>query len=105
MKKIYLAIVALLPIISNAQTITQSDLPTAGDYWITGNDSSYTGSVGSAGTGQTWNFSALNATEYDTIGFADPASTPYASFFPSSNLAGADIANNAYSYFTANSSG
>jgi hypothetical protein len=42
---------------------------------------------GSAGTNQTWNFSALHNHKVDSLAFTNPAFTAYPSAFPSSNLA------------------
>jgi len=43
-------------------------------------------SLGSAGTGQVWDFTALVPDKIDTMMFEDPASSIYDSIFPSANL-------------------
>jgi hypothetical protein len=53
------------------------------------------------GPNQTWDFTALTGTGNDIFYTTmDPASTPYASFFPTSNYAYFETPLNAYSYFT-----
>ncbi len=105
MKKIYFTLLLLIPFLGQAQTITTADIPTAGLAWITGNDSTYTQAIPAGGTSQVWDYSTLQNLENDTIGFIAAAGTPYASTFPTSNLAGYDQASGTYSYFTSNSTG
>ena len=105
MKKIYFTLLMLIPFLGKAQTITTADIPTPGLAWITGNDSTYTQAIPAGGTSQVWDYSTLQNLENDTIGFISAAGTPYASLFPTSNLAGYDQASGTYSYFTSNSSG
>lgn len=105
MKKIYTLLFFLVPFLSQSQTITQADLPTAGISWTTGNDSTYSDPIPAGGTGQTWNYAALVNGYKDTLGFQDPAGTPYAAAFPTSNLSGYDAETGGYTYLTSNSTG
>lgn len=72
-------------------TVTSSDIATAGTTIYTFYDSvaTPTGLTITAGssTAQTWDYSALQYDLFDSIEFVTPASTGYASNFPSSNLA------------------
>ena len=43
-------------------------------------------SIGNTGANQTWDFSALQVQEYDTMEFIDPVGTPFGSIHPSANL-------------------
>ena len=71
----------------NAQTITSADFGSVGDSVFLGFDQTPGVSVGSAGTGQTWNFTSLNTETLDTLFFLNPSVLPNASSFPSANLA------------------
>ncbi len=92
MKKILLSTIALLfALILNAQiTLTSADLPSVGDAFISVIDSNSisadTLTPGANGANLSWDFSNLQNTNYDTVLFIDPASTPYAADFPSANL-------------------
>jgi hypothetical protein len=105
MKKIYALLVALLPLVSTAQTLTQADLPGIGTAWQLGTDSTYTQPIPAGGTNQTWDYSTLQNLEFDTLGFISPVGTPYAVTFTSSNLAGYDQASGNYTYFSSNNTG
>lgn len=73
---------------SKAQiTITESDMPQAGQVYIEPWDTLPTVNPGSAGANQVWNLSAINNDFNDTLFYLTPASTPYSSYFSSSNLA------------------
>ncbi len=80
-------------IVSNAQiTVTQADIAPIGKQIQQATDTTHSltpGSInpGNAGTNQTWNFTTLLSDTLDTLLFTNPAWTPYASTFPSSNLA------------------
>lgn len=72
----------------NAQiTITNVDIANAGMTILQANDTMPTVSVGSAGTSQTWNLSALANNVQDTLYFNDTTGLPNASQFPTSNFA------------------
>ena len=75
--------------IASAQiTVTQSDFASVGTTIILANDSVVPGSIAVGGTGmQTWDFTALQLDDIDTLEFVDPATTPNGSLFTSSNLA------------------
>ncbi len=105
MKKIYFLLLGLLPFFVSGQSLTVSDLPSIGTAWILGNDSTYVQPIPAGGTNQTWNYSSLQNLLSDTLGFINPATTPYSGSFSGSNLAGVDLATTTYSYFTGNSSG
>lgn len=105
MKKIYVLLLIAFPILANAQTITQADLPTAGTAWTMNEDTNYVAAVPTGGTGQTWNFTSLLTNNVDTQAFEVAAGTPYASMFPSSNLSMYNASDNSYGYFTNSSTG
>lgn len=94
-----------LPFMAQAQTITQADLPTAGTAWTMNEDTNYVAAIPAGGTGQTWNYSTLLTNNIDTTAFQDAAGTPFASSFPSSNLATYQTTDGSYGYYTSNSSG
>jgi hypothetical protein len=105
MKKLYLLLIAFASTYSFAQTIDQSDLPFAGLGWTSGVDTTYSAAVPAGGTGQSWDYSALQYDYVDTSGFGDAAGTPYTGLFPTANLASHDLSTGDWSYFTSNSTG
>ncbi len=64
-----------------------TDLPSIGDSVFQIADTVSQPSLGNAGANQTWDFSTLVNNGQDTIVFANAASTPYASSFPTANVA------------------
>lgn len=86
-------------------TITTAELPIAGLAWTTANDSAYFTPVLPGGANVTWDYSGLLNSYIDTVGFRASAGTPYASSFPTSNLAAYDPASGAWTYVTTNSTG
>jgi len=68
-------------------TITQADMPVVGKAVINRDDTLPTVTPGNKGTGQTWNFTSLKGTTTAIDSFTNPSTTPYASTFPSSNIA------------------
>ena len=73
-------------------TITQSDIAPIGKYIFIASDTLKTlqpGSInpGPSGENQVWNYTTLESHSIDTVNFVTPSSTPYASYFPSSNTA------------------
>ena len=92
MKRIKLFIISITFLGSNtfAQiTVTDADLIGVGDIiyqaWDTTSISSAI-NVGNAGANQTWDFSSLQASDWDTTEFISPTGTPYANMYPSANL-------------------
>ncbi len=86
---------------SHAQiTITQTEMPVAGDTIFEAEDTipPVSLTIGSAGADQSWDFSSLESDEMDTTYFLDPAATPYGSDFPGSNLTVFDISDSFYVY-------
>ncbi len=94
-----------MPLFIEAQTITQSDLPTVGTSFTMASDSTYSGPIPSQGQGQTWNFSTLRNLKLDTSAFIGTSGTPYSSAFPSSNVASHNLADDSYSYYTNDATG
>ena len=86
-------------------TITTAELPVAGSYWFTGNDTNYTAAILPGGTNVTWDYSNVVSQYLDTTGFISASGTPYATFFSGSNLAAQDPADGSWAYFTSNSTG
>src|SRR5688500_710377 len=78
-----------IPSVTVAQTLDQSNsAPTVGDSWTY-----YSGTYeepSAAGSGQTWDFSNLVMGAGATSNYVTPASTGYASTFPTANVAGSD---------------
>ena len=105
MKKLYLLTVGMFPVMVIGQTITQNDLPIAGDAWTLAIDTSYVSSVPAGGTGQLWDYSMLDNNYLDTNGFISALNTPYAATFATSNLASYDPLDDSYVYFSNTSSG
>src|SRR5438552_886883 len=106
MNKLYFLLLPLLPFIAISQpTITQSDLPGAYSGWRTARDTNYTASVPTGGANVTWNYSGLQQVEIDSTGFIAPTGTPYASIFPTANLAAFDWKMGNWSYWDNNSAG
>ena len=105
MKKIYLILLICYPFTIFAQSITQSDLPTAGTAYILGTDSAFSGLIPTQGVGVTWDYSSLINKVSDTTAFIGTSGTPYAATFSSSNLASHNLSDDSYTYFTNNSDG
>lgn len=90
MKKIFLIFFALSSISANAQiSITVDDLLDVGDsVMLAAVDSVPAGfSPGMGGANMHWDFSDLIMDTINTLEFLDPATTPYGSSFPASNIA------------------
>jgi len=72
-------------------TITDADMPIAGNSFVTGNDStsakltSY--APGTKGTNKIWDFHTVPLVYNSTSIFEDPNNTPYGPYFTTSNLA------------------
>lgn len=87
MERLLFLVLILFACSTQAQvTITQSSFPTMGTSVVRYEDTLLVPfNPGPAGTGQTWNFSGLNAHNTLTYNFLDPASTSDASKYPTSN--------------------
>ena len=74
--------------ISAQITVEDTDLMSVGDIIYQAYDTAPAPSIslGNAGPNQTWDFSALQAQEYDTTEFIDPTGTPFGVNHPSANL-------------------
>ncbi|HTL81459.1 MAG TPA: hypothetical protein VL651_07130, partial [Bacteroidia bacterium] len=97
MKKTLLSSVAVAICVSAfAQiTVTSADVAPIYTVAIQANDTTPTVTLGSAGTSQAWDYSALNDQRHDTITFTLPQFTPLGSSFPMSNLAAVNGSGNA----------
>jgi len=106
MKKIILTtLTGLFAVAMQGQVvITQADFASPGDVLYVGNDTILPGSIsaGAAGTGQTWNFSALVPDEIETINFVDPSTLPAFGDFPTSNISFQQFGADAYINKSAN---
>ena len=90
----------------NAQsTITTAELPFAGLAWTNANDTNYYDPILPGGANVTWDYSGLINQFVDTAGFVNATGTPYASNYPSSNLAAHNLATDAWAYYSSNSTG
>lgn len=99
MKKLFTIIILFVAIMTTVHaqlTISATSFPNVGDVFTHANDTSHTVSPGTTGTNQTWDYSALQNIFQDTSTFVSVASTPYASSFPSANLAVLTGGNYAY---------
>jgi hypothetical protein len=68
--------------------LSMADMPANGDKFVVINDSNdNTLSPSPMGASVTWNYSAIKTTTVDTLNCVLPGSTPYAGFFPASNIA------------------
>lgn len=112
MKRIYQTIQTLALLIAtaataNAQiTITQADISGTGTTVLNAVvDNIPANSISVGGTGaQTWDFSSLQLTSFDTLNFVDPATTPYGNLFGSANTALQSSATDGYTYIDLNAS-
>ncbi len=106
MKKIILtAFTGLFAVAVQGQVvITQADFGSPGDNLSIGNDTIVAGSIvaGAAGTGQTWNFSALVPDAIEDLNFVDPAGLPAYGDFPTSNISFQQFGADAYINKSAN---
>ncbi|MBK9331635.1 MAG: T9SS type A sorting domain-containing protein [Ignavibacteria bacterium] len=103
MKKL-IAVLILTATQSIAQiTLTSANNPSPGEnnhYTICDTTNI---SEGTSGANQTWSFPVLTGTDSGTVRFVNPGSTPYASQFPSSNIATTED-EATFSYLTSSSS-
>jgi len=78
-------------------TIGNNHIPIFGDHFII-HDIDTTGvNPGSSGANQTWNFSGINVlTDSAVFNWVDPATTPYASFFPGAHISEGNQVGNMY---------
>ncbi|GAB4143936.1 MAG: hypothetical protein Fur0041_18970 [Bacteroidia bacterium] len=106
MKKQLLTIATLaIGISASAQiTITSADLALIYSQVIQIQDTTPTVTEGSAGANQTWNFTALNNQNPDTLLFTLPQFTPFGPQIPACNFAAEVNNGQAYLYFNLNSS-
>lgn len=90
MKKLIPGLLAFLAAfqVSAQITLTDADIGAVGSSYIMGVDNSLdsTFNLGGDGPNQSWDFSSLGVDGVDTVGFLDPANTPYPNDFPTSNL-------------------
>jgi len=101
--KIFTIALALASMNISAQiTVTDADLMNIGDIIYQAYDDTPASSIslGNSGPNQTWDFSALQAQEYDTTEFIDPTGTPFGVNHPSANLCIDD--NGEYIYISKN---
>lgn len=96
-------LVCFLDIIKGQPILTVNDvLPTIGDNYSIVISNYF--NEGSSGANQTWNFSSASNNSQDSYSIISPASTPYASLFPNSNIAVRAVNGNTYAYHEATSS-
>ena len=106
MKKLFILFFLCISIYTQAQiTITTADLPTAGSSYILASDTNYTDLISAGGANQTWNYSQLVNNTQDTLAFQAASGTPYASTFPTANLAANSPADSIWAYFVSNANG
>lgn len=106
--RICLSLSALFVFAFNAQaqqiTITRSDFGDIGDFAVNAYDTVYAGlTTGNAGSNETWDLDTVQNHYMDTIYFKNPAATPYASSFPSANIATFNSLDSSYFFLNANS--
>ena len=88
---LFAAVLLFTPCALAQVTVTGADLlSTVGEYQLISSESSDTGiavDVGSAGTNQSWDFTALSPSEFSfTRAFLTGSQTPFAAEFPTSNF-------------------
>ena len=109
MKKIYtligLTFIGTITLVSttNAQiTLTAADMPTAGQRFVTGHDTSSTSlkrlTPGPSGANVSWNLGGLTLTYLDTNLYAKADTTPYTTLFPTATLADSIYGTTGYNY-------
>jgi PKD repeat protein len=81
-------------------SLNQSDIPTAGSAVIMAEASTTGVSPGSAGSNQTWDFSALDTIQIDTTTYITPAEAPNSDDFPMTNLVSYNQGGYFYNYVT-----
>jgi hypothetical protein len=96
--------ISILPLAAQP-TLTTADLPVPGLAFTLIQDSAYTAAIPAGGANVTWDFSGLRNLVTDTIGFGAAAGTPYAAYFPTSNMASQADNMTDWTYTTSNSSG
>ena len=86
-------------------TVTSDDLLDVGDsVTLAATETAPAGfAPGPSGANQHWDFSTIIADTTNQINFVDPANTPYASSFPTSNIAVEGMFEEAWAYTTKNS--
>jgi len=105
-KHLLLCLIVCSTTLSAQITINNSHLPIPGQTWINALDEFYTAAVTPGGANQTWNYSALLTTSFDTTVFLNAANTPYgASNFPSSTMAIHQPGDSMYLYLTTGANG
>lgn len=89
MKKLGFVLLLVTSLCAHAQvTITQSNFPTAGTSVSRAQDTlKVEFDPGTPGTGNTWNYGGMVAHRIVNFDFVAPSGTPYASDYPTSNLA------------------
>jgi hypothetical protein len=106
MKKITFLFITLLSAYgATAQiTVTQSDMPAAGNAYVNANDTIPTVTPGNTGSGQTWNFAALKANTTSVDSFVAASATPYAAAFATANMADTTLGNAGYIFINSSAS-
>jgi len=106
MKKSYfLLLLMFVSLTGIAQiTVTNNDFIPLNSTLIIGNDTLPDATIvpGPAGTGQTWNFSAVTSASIDTLQTLPPNQTPMANLFPEANYAACQTGDSVYIYFNRN---
>ena len=89
---------------ANSQTINSTNVAIQGDTVINVSDIAPSISIGTAGTGKTWNFTSLQNNRLDdTLFFHTPLATPTGAAFTSSNLAVQTVVDVNFLYFNISS--
>src|SRR5262245_43198421 len=92
--------------VSHAQaqiTITRNDFADINDYTVNAYDTVFAGiTPGNPGGSQTWNFALMQNHYIDSNYFMAPAATPFASNYPSANIASYNSLDSSYVFIDAN---
>jgi len=88
-----------------AQSLTSAFSPAVGNNFTDAytDTTITTAAAGSGGTGQTWDFSGYTLTASAPNNYVDPASTPYASYFPTANVAQSYSNDSGFTYYLSTS--
>lgn len=98
------ALMAFLPQLTNAQTMTSADIFVVGDVLQT-NNAGYM-APGAAGANQTWNFASVGTSSTSTQTMVAPSGTPYGSSFSTATVSTiSPDAPGSYGYYNNNASG
>jgi len=110
MKKLVLAIIVLLPVLSSAQVTLNASMAPAVNTAVIYYDANVPSppfTFSKSGTSNTWDFTSIAPVTLadDTAFYYDPATVPFSSSFPNATHATREDSDNGYAMIQVNSSG